>query len=818
MCTRRLTWLLLLTAAGSPIVAADLPASRLRLVPFPKEVEMLPGVFALDRPLSLTVPTERAEILAAGLRRELDRAGCGKLEIASGDAAHAFSLAAGAERATQRALPEQMPAESYVLEVRPEGIACYGADAAGLYYGMQTLCQLIRANRRDKCLPCLRIRDWPSLRWRCYQDDLTRGPSSTLETLQQHVELGSELKMNLFTYYMEYQFAFKKHPAIGPPEGSLVPEDLAAVVSHAKARHVDVLGNQQSFGHFSRILAHPEYAALRETESLLCPVKEESYRLLDDLYSEVCPLLPFPMFNVCCDETWGLGSGPSKTLAEQIGVGGVYVGHIRRVHDLLRDKYSKRMMMWGDIILQHPEHLDQVPKDTVMLTWGYGAQDSFEDQIVPFARSGYEFFVCPGISNWSRILPDFGVATLNIRNFVRDGVKHGTLGMLNTEWEDDGEALQGSKWHGYAWGAECAWNGSTTDPRDFNRRVGAVLFGEPGDHFGQAVELLAQTHPLPGMKGMNNARFWENDFLPRQTVSNTRTAAQRLLQIVQPAIEHLQACKEDAAVNAPLLDAFLLGARRMELIGCRMRDGLRAAEAYASACETTDGAERQALLKEVETLVSTTRRAHAELGDEFKRLWLSESKPYALDWTMSRYAHLDAWYRDLEARVADAMKRAERGEGLPTPEELGLALPTVFSRRTRPHGLETVPLPSAAWAEPAPGDYLFPDGKTGPVGKESDGVSAQVKAGPVHWAIKSNSLGLALGMTTPEVAAHYVVAPGAGAGGVGIENSPPACHFVTFAGLLTEDPHTTMTRLHQTLCFRNQPEVVLYALEERRGE
>ncbi len=84
------------------------------------------------------------------------------------------------------------------------------------------------------------------------------------------------------------------------------------------------------------ILKHDNYAHLRETGNIVCPVKDESYQLLDDLYSEVCPLLPFPMFNVCCDETFGLGTGPSKELAGKIGVGGVYVEDIRRVHRLLK--------------------------------------------------------------------------------------------------------------------------------------------------------------------------------------------------------------------------------------------------------------------------------------------------------------------------------------------------------------------------------------------------------------------------------------------------------------------------------------------------
>ena len=64
---------------------------------------------------------------------------------------------------------------------------------------------------------------------------------------------------------------------------------------------------------------------------------------------------------------------------------------------------------------------------------GMEIRANFEEQIIPFAKSGYEFFVCPGVSDWSRILPDFGVAQTNIQNFVRDGVKHGALGMINTD-------------------------------------------------------------------------------------------------------------------------------------------------------------------------------------------------------------------------------------------------------------------------------------------------------------------------------------------------------------------------------------------------
>lgn len=1037
-CLRPLVVLAVFVLGPSALVLAG-EAPDLRLVPYPKQVAISSGKFALPQRLVLRLPADATDPIAAQLTAELRRAGVANVDVQTLDTTvPVLILAADRGVADPVTFPADAPGESYFLEVTPTHVRCGGLDAAGVFHGVQTLCQLIRANRVGNALPCLEIRDWPSLQWRCFQDDLTRGPSSTLATLRQHVDLGSELKMNLFTYYMEYQFAFKKHPTIGPADGSLQPEELSELVKYASARHVDILGNQQSFGHWGRILQQPEFASLRETPDILCPTNEGTYQLLDDIYSEVCPLLPFPMFNVCCDETFGLGTGPSKSLAEKIGVGGVYVRHIRRVHDLLQQKYHKRMMMWGDIILQHPDKLDQIPKDTVMLTWGYHAGESFENQILPFTKAGYDFFVCPGINNWSRILPDFGVTVTNIQNFVRDGVKHGALGMLNTEWEDDGEALQGYKWHGYAWGAECAWNASTTPIADFNRRLGGVLFGEPGDHFGQAIELLEQTHRLPGMKGMLNSRFWEEDVPPLQNAAKSRASAERLLGIVRPAIKHLEACRQDAVVNAALLDAFLFGARRMELIGQRTLDGLRAAELYAQVSKTGDTAQRIALLDEIQQLIEGTRQATAALGQEYQRIWTSESKPYGLDWTMKRYAASDAQYAALLGRVVEARAQATRGEALALPEQIGLMLPAPLGRNARPQRVESTPwranapwleptathrigltidagnvdryqlpveldvdlpeslaskpvrafqsgadgqwqevlaqidqtpgaatrltlllpgmlaknsqanvqvylglpaepaaLPTAArteqadegfaalynnavrlllgaegghvyrwqvtacdnrdvtmpgdsgwsgfsdlggamrsalnkvtclasgpalvrfqcteganmektislfggcsWIEvvlsdpveyywdfdnpknfaadgPSHGKYLFSNGTTGMVGREADAVEAQVKADSIQWGIKWNEDRLACGLATPEVAARIVIAPGAGAGGVGIEGAPAVSHFVTFAGKLDADPDVTMQRLAQTLDLRQRVQVVLYATERK---
>jgi hexosaminidase len=1015
-------------------VAAD--GADLRLVPFPKEVRLLTGEFSLGRPLVLEAPDAQVEVFARLLKEELQRAGLKSAQIrTNGSPGLAFRLTTGTAPGALPSLPREPHPEFYSLEVRADEVVCTAAQPAGLVHGLHTLCQLIRANRHGDALPCLTIRDWPALRWRAFQDDMTRGPSSKLDTLKFEASLGSYLKLNLMTFYMEYQYAFKKHPQIGPPDGSLTPEDLAALVAYAKPLHLDILGNQQSFGHFGQILKHPEFAALRETSDVLTPVRDETYRLLDDLYSEVCPLLPFPWFNVCCDETYGLGTGPSRELASQIGVGGVYVRHLRRVHDLLKEQYGKRMMMWGDIILQHPDKLQEIPKDTIMLTWGYDARPNFEDQIVPFAKSGYEFFVCPGVSDWSRILPDFGVAVTNIQNFVRDGVKHGALGMINTDWEDDGEALKAVKWHADAWAAECAWNASATPIESFNHRVGAVLFGEAGDHFGQAITLLTRTHRLPAMKGMMNSRFWEDDFVPKAKPAVIQTTASNLLTIVRPALEHLEACRQEARCNPQVIETLLFGARRMELIAQRMLDGLEASQLYENACEAGAGADA---LATVEQLIRKNRGAHETLGQHFASLWLAESKPYALDWTMRRYTNVVAQYDTLLRKVADARAEVRAGGRLPAPEEIGLAIPRPLSRRLQPRESISTPLaPESPWAEPSathrlglvvnanaadrfhlpveieltlpsplvakavcvfalnepakptellaqldtlsqsgksrlvlildqplrkdeqvsvhvylglsqsprllpgavtsradengsywiendrirallgregahvyrwevksatnrdltmpgdsgwagfsdigsrrqsayrlnctargpamvefqcsepnghektirfysgaswmevfldeptplywdfddprnfaadgptPGTWLFSNGQSGLVGRAADGVPAQVKAPDTYWGIKFNQEKMALGLITPEIATFHHVAPGSAAGGVGIESSPAAQHFVTFAGMLEASPAETMTRLRSTLDLKQPVSIWLYSLQAR---
>lgn len=681
------------------------------LIPFPKEIEMLTGNLSIQSKMTIVVSdTSAAKQAALDLKDDiatLIKCACEIKTVKLGKTPQ-WEFLFSNKKVSQSilkafgTLPTQ--SESYKIVITPQAVIVRAKEKEGLIWGIQTLRQLIRANMKENAIPCLSITDYPSLRYRGFQDDLTRAISSTLPTMQHEIRNGSLLKYNFWTYYMEDQYAFVKHPDIGPKDGQLKPEELKALVEYSTKYNMEIVGNQQSFGHFEKILNLPAYSHLAESAGALDPQNEESYKFLDDLYSEVAPITNSRFFNVCCDEVWSLGKGKAKELVEKIGVGGVYTMHMKRIHDILKDKYGKRMMMWGDIILQHPENLKDIPKDTIMLSWGYDASPSFDNVLKPFADAGYDFFVCPGVNNWFRILPFFANANGNIQNYVRDGAKHGALGMLLTSWDDDTSTFFNYNWHGVAWGAECSWNASTTSIEDFNSRIGAVMFGEKGDNFGKAITLLTKTHGVQGFDYLMTPRFWRQDngeFAVNRQLE--RKQNQEMLDLVNPALEYLKAAKNDAKFNTDVLDYFIFAAERVKLLATRMNNYIDAAEDYEQAGYLiSEKKDAQPLITKAIESIKETRDEHSRLKEQCKVLWLKEARLYAYDWNIGAYDGLISYYDDLISRLENAEKTYKEKGVLPQASKVGLEIVEKAIRRTRPQKVESKPLfADAPWAEPA---------------------------------------------------------------------------------------------------------------------
>jgi hypothetical protein len=404
-------------------------------------------------------------------------------------------------------------AEGYRVAIASDAIRVTSPAAAGAYHAVQTLRESLLG---DGCLPRGVIEDAPDFPRRGVYLDCSRGKVPRLATLKALVERLAAWKINELQLYVEDVFTFRRHPLIGRGHSPLTPREVLALQAHCKLHHVRLVGSLASFGHMERILCLPAYQELGELPgyqghvggSTLDPTNPLSIRLVEELYEEFVPLHEAVDFNACCDETWELGKGRSKRRADEIGVGRVYLEFLLKLHALLA-RHGKRMNVWADIVLEHPELLGEVPRDIVMLNWDYNVGGTRIARTNEIAAAGLALVVCPGTSSWQTHGTRLANAMGNVAEAAEQGRRHGAEGLLNTDWGDSGHRnLLGASLHGFAHGAAHAWNGAAVDDATFTRRFARAVYGDADGSIADFLRVLGRSYVTCGAPHFNECALY----------------------------------------------------------------------------------------------------------------------------------------------------------------------------------------------------------------------------------------------------------------------------------------------------------------------
>ena len=541
-------------------------------------------------------------------------------------------------------VPDSLGDQGYILNVSKDRVLVAANTSTGIFYGVQTLKQIIRANRVGNQIPRLTITDWPALAYRGWMDDISRGPIPTMALLKKEVRKLAEYKLNFFTLYTENIFKLEAYPDLAPQDG-LTADQVKELTKYAEPYHIQLVGNFQSFGHMYKTLSDPFYYKMRETENVLCPVVPQTYQFLSKVYSEIVPAYSSKFFNINCDETFDLGMGKSKALVDSLGIGTVYADHINKVYDLLTP-YHKTIMMWGDIADEDTSIVGMLPKNIIMLPWNYSPAKSFDGMIKPFVNDGFRFMVAPGVGCWSQIWPSLQSSVINISNFVRDGAKYGTIGMLNTAWDDDGENFFNYNWFAMIWGAECSWKPAPPDTGSaadnyldarlsrFENSFNAIFYGNPADSVAQTFFRLDSIRSYPIRNILSDPGFWKEPLDFTADESNDSNATNNLAagSAAARVLEQLKNEKAVAKRNVGSLIYAIFAARRVEFETRKNIFGIRLRQAMINR----DSVSLAVIRSEINPLLN---KLHS-LKMEYVRLWGKENRTWWLNKILDRYDEL----------------------------------------------------------------------------------------------------------------------------------------------------------------------------------
>ncbi len=523
----------------------------------------------------------------------------------------------------QRHSPGHRP-EGYALEIDPDRIALQAGDDAGMFYAHQTLAQIRRQS--PHALPCLRIEDWPDFANRGVMLDISRDKVPTMRTLFNLVDLFAHLKLNQLQLYTEHTFAYSQHREVWEHASPMTAEEIRELDAYCRARFIELVPNQNSFGHMERWLKHPRYKPLGEVEDgftfpwgfrheggfSLNPLDPRSLELIEGLYDELLPNFTSRQFNVGCDETFDLGLGKSKSECERRGKERVYVEFLLKIYDAVT-KRGRTMQFWGDIILHSPGLIRDLPRDVIALNWGYDWNHPFEKETRAFADAGLPFYVCPGTSSWLSFGGKIDNAIANLRSAAENGLANGAIGYLNTDWGDLGHLQYlPVSFLGFAAGAAYAWCYQSNPSLDVARCLDLHVFRDTAGVMGQLMHDLGNVYQAVQQPMGNSSRlFWVlvgGDERKKLYEMITRPEYDDAEARVDAAVAPLDRARMDRA-DADLIKHELRNAADMLRHACRRGRWL-----LDRGCDSPP-----AMAQELRGII-----------EEHKRLWLARNRPGGL--------------------------------------------------------------------------------------------------------------------------------------------------------------------------------------------
>ncbi|NOG98150.1 MAG: family 20 glycosylhydrolase [Ignavibacteriae bacterium] len=419
-------------------------------------------------------------------------------------------------------IPDSLKNESYRILINNNKILVESISERGIFYACMSLIQIFEKSQNHR-LPGVEIIDYPDFKVRGISDDISRGQVSKLENFKKIIREISRYKINTYMPYIEDVLELEAFPSIGKNRGALTKAEVKELIAYAEKHFVEVIPIFQTLGHYENILAMEEFLKYAEFpgSASLNVSNEETYVFIESMLKEVFELFPSEYFHMGADESYDVGLHASKKLVRKSSIAEVHAAHYQRVYDICR-KYNKKVIMYGDIILNYPDILELLPKDITIVDWHYGASNEYSSTAT-FNNAGFRYYVSPSVWNFTSTFPNYSVGLPNITNIIKEGKNNNAAGMISSNWGDFGaETIKEFLLFGYAYSAQCAWNFEQTNIGNFSHDYFYDFFGIDDSRLSAIYENFSMPynqiywselwrHPLLDFR---EPKWWETNLSP----------------------------------------------------------------------------------------------------------------------------------------------------------------------------------------------------------------------------------------------------------------------------------------------------------------
>jgi hypothetical protein len=476
--------------------ATELWSRGYAVIPTPRSVNLSGGDVEIDgRWVIVPAGIDAQEISVRTLRRDLAEWHHLNLNAApQGDSVIRLSIQPGT---TKTGADAEIDKQAYRLQIGDRSVEVTGNGAPGLFYGVQTLLQLIKHGPSGALiLPKGTIEDWPKLQLRILHWD-TKHHQDRIETLKRYLDWSARFKVNMIGFELEDKFEYPSHPTIGAP-GAYTTRELQELVNYALERHIQIVPVIQAPAHMSYVLKHPEFAALRADGSnyMSCMCDPKALQLIFSMYDDaIAATSGVDYFFVSTDEVYYAGlcdkcarpyNPENRSLA--------WVEFVQKAHEHLT-KRGRKMLAWAEFPLL-PEHVKLLPADIIDGEATYMPQEKERGmrQLAYTSMQGAELLFPEHLSLDGRrghLEEAFEI--------IRSG-RHwqgNPIGSFGAAWDDSGLHNE-TFWLGWSGSARYGWNPGTPALDQHVAEFMQVYYGSRASGMTNVYRMMQQ-----------QARAWE---------------------------------------------------------------------------------------------------------------------------------------------------------------------------------------------------------------------------------------------------------------------------------------------------------------------